>query len=192
MKTQHKRMEELLERFLDGKTTNAEEKELYAFFAGADVPEHLEPYRAMFAWFDGGLEQEIRQAEIPAAPPARPKHRLRIWGTVAAVAATIALILLIRPTPAVHDFDPFEGSYIVRNGVRITDPDVIRAELEGTLEYIQKEEEAQLFRLYQAYEGEAKYMVEEWNRTKDLLEFINSFPEGEARQEAIRMILLND
>ena len=34
-------IENLLERFFEGETTNAEEQELYAFFARPDLPEHL-------------------------------------------------------------------------------------------------------------------------------------------------------
>ena len=34
-------IENLLERFFEGETSNAEEQELYAFFARPDLPEHL-------------------------------------------------------------------------------------------------------------------------------------------------------
>ena len=187
----HEHIERLIGRFLDGDTSNAEERELYAFFAGGDIPEHLREYRELFAWFDGGLEQEIRSENTPAAPERRPKHRFRIWATVAAVAATVALLLLIRPVSVPDEFDPFEGSYIVRNGVKITDPEVIRSELEATLEYVRKDEEEQFDRLFPAYENEVKNILDQWERRKEVMDYINSFPEGEARQEVIGMFLMN-
>ena len=41
-------IENLLERFFEGETSNAEERELYAFFARPDLPEHLKSYKPLF------------------------------------------------------------------------------------------------------------------------------------------------
>ena len=186
---QHTHITEMVERFLDGMTSNEEEQQLYAFFAGEDVPESLEAYKEMFAWFDGGLTQEIQKEKTAVTVPMRPKHRFHIWGTIAAVAATVALILLIRTTSEKHGFNQFEGSYIVRNGVVITDPEQIRDELEATLEYVCEEEQELLENLYLAYEDEIQDLREEQKRREELMNYINSFPEGEVRDEVISMLL---
>ena len=184
-------MEELVGRFLDGTTTAEEEKQLYAFFRGNDIPEHLQPYREMFAWFGQGLEEEFATKKDPLPVlPVRAGHRFRIWGTIAAVAATVALILLVRPAAETAAFDPFEGSYIVRNGVKITDPALVRAEAEATIRTVEEEELKMALLLYNAYKEEFAYARGKWERGKGLIDFINSFPEGEARRE-VRNILLS-
>lgn len=43
---------ELLDRFFDGTTTNAEDRALEEYFCGGgDVPEQFECYREMFGWY---------------------------------------------------------------------------------------------------------------------------------------------
>ena len=44
-------IEELLERYFDGETSAAEEKQIRAFFASGEVPEHLAAYAPLFAYF---------------------------------------------------------------------------------------------------------------------------------------------
>ena len=41
-------IEELLERYFDGETSAAEEKQIRAFFASGEVPEHLAAYAPLF------------------------------------------------------------------------------------------------------------------------------------------------
>lgn len=45
-------IEELLERYFEGETSAAEEKQIRAFFASGEVPEHLAAYAPLFAYFD--------------------------------------------------------------------------------------------------------------------------------------------
>ena len=45
MKTEeYKSIEDLLDRFFEGRTSNEEERVLYEFFARPDLPAHLERY----------------------------------------------------------------------------------------------------------------------------------------------------
>ena len=49
MKTEeYKSIEDLLDRFFEGQTSNEEERVLYKFFARPDIPAHLERYREVF------------------------------------------------------------------------------------------------------------------------------------------------
>ena len=52
-------IENLLERFFEGETSNAEEQELYAFFARPDLPEHLRGYKPVFGYFETGIAREV-------------------------------------------------------------------------------------------------------------------------------------
>jgi len=63
MTNKYEYIETLLERFFEGQTSNVEEQKLYEFFAGYDVPEHLLRYKKVFAYFDIGLNSELRQED---------------------------------------------------------------------------------------------------------------------------------
>ena len=52
-------IETLVERFLEGRTTSSEERELYAWFASADVPEEWHDLKAMFAWYSEGMPETL-------------------------------------------------------------------------------------------------------------------------------------
>ena len=78
------RVEELLQRFMDGQTTLDEERELERFFRQARLlPENLQPYREMFACFDNGLK-------LPGETTGRSGRRKTLWRTVAAAAIVAA------------------------------------------------------------------------------------------------------
>ncbi|MBR2428491.1 MAG: hypothetical protein IKB15_00735 [Alistipes sp.] len=133
---------ELVEKFLDGRTTNSEERELYAWFGSAEVPEEWSDLKAMFAWYEAGMpEQKLsRQAETP-------RSRRSMWltiGSVAGIAASVALIITLI-LPDVDDYvdathlkhqqsDIYKGSYIVEHGVRSDDLSYIEGDIEELLE----------------------------------------------------------
>ena len=92
MKTEeYKSIEDLLDRFFEGRTSNEEERVLYEFFARPDIPAHLERYREVFGLF---LVNQL------------------FMGTEEVI-------------------NPYEGSYIVRNGCVVTDLDRIQPEIEA-------------------------------------------------------------
>ena len=51
------RIRQLVNRFLDGATTNAEEQTLYDYFAGEDIAPELMQYRDMFRWYSAGMPE---------------------------------------------------------------------------------------------------------------------------------------
>ncbi len=53
MELDKRNIEEYINRFLEGETTNAEEQAIYRFFHTGDVPSHLMGYAPMFAWYEG-------------------------------------------------------------------------------------------------------------------------------------------
>jgi hypothetical protein len=58
------RIEILLEKYFEGETSIAEEKELKVYFLSEDVAQHLEQYKAMFGYFSSAKEQKFEQ-KIP-------------------------------------------------------------------------------------------------------------------------------
>lgn len=124
-----KYIEKLLAAFFDGTTTVADEKELNRFFRQEDVPEHLKPYIPVFAYFETGLKEECRS--LPKEKYIIERTGRKRWYMWAGIAASLLLFVSvgIRMHATHRDFNPYEGSYIIRNGVRIDDPEAIKPQL---------------------------------------------------------------
>jgi hypothetical protein len=117
---------EQIERFLNGETTNAEEKELYAFFAGTGVPRSLKKYQPMFVWYAGGMKGELPKKQYTSFP---------LWKKLG-IAASVVIVLGVGFGVYHHidnqKYEYLEGSYIIRNGKKITDIKAILPELRQT------------------------------------------------------------
>lgn len=168
MKTDEtQKIESMLERFFEGKTTAAEEKELYAFFARPGLSDRWKPYQSLLGFF--GNDLPATSSSLPADAAWHTPADIRTTGSAAGVgrgeeepafsggsllfpekktsvsptmlrflagcAAAVLVGILSLPfiVPEKSASDPYEGSYLVRKGVRITDPRLIRSELEATL-----------------------------------------------------------
>ncbi|MDR2764478.1 MAG: hypothetical protein LBB90_05550 [Tannerella sp.] len=134
-------IEQLLERFFEGRTSGEEEQRLYRFFAQKALPEQWLRYKPLFSYFETGLaaeEYRLPDSGVRPHPLSHRKHRM-VWAGVAALLAGIlAGIPFLKET---MQFDPYEGSYIVRNGVHITDLNRIRPELEATVQDVMQQQE---------------------------------------------------
>ena len=129
------RMEELLERYFEGETTAAEEKQIRAFFASEQVPEHLAVYIPLFAYFDEEIERNAtEQNERPdlmaeqVAVSVRYKSRMRtVFYILSGVAACILVLLSL--TRLLYPADPCfcSDNYVVINGRCYTDIHTVRS-----------------------------------------------------------------
>jgi hypothetical protein len=79
------KIEILIEKYFQGETSIAEEKELQNYFSSSDVAQHLEQYKPMFGYFSLAKEQKFKQ-EIPVQTK---KHNVA-W---LSIAASIVLLL---------------------------------------------------------------------------------------------------
>lgn len=137
-----------IDRFMEGDTSNAEEKELYRFFATEkDLPQHIAQYREMFAYFESGLDeslsaQALTEAEHSTAkvvqlkPAETKKPKKRIFMFAASIAASIVLIFGISFGLLKNDADElysYEGSYVMQNGKRVTDKETLRLMIDNTM-----------------------------------------------------------
>jgi hypothetical protein len=137
---ENKKIEELIDRFFEGLTSNEEEKALYAFFAQENIPEYLQEYKPVFAYFEKGIQAENQIDFTPEVSSEPKKKRIWIWTSVAASLLLVIGLRIFHPdnnTPS----DPYEGSYIIRKGVKITDPEIIRPEIERSLYRVSMQEE---------------------------------------------------
>ena len=77
------KIEIILEKYFQGESTIAEEKELKDYFSSPDVAQHLEQYQPMFGYFSQVKEQKSTQ-EIPLITKSRDKKRNMAWLSIAA------------------------------------------------------------------------------------------------------------
>ncbi|KFF05003.1 hypothetical protein [Flavobacterium reichenbachii] len=86
------KIENILEKYFQGETSIAEEKELKEYFSSSDVAQHLEQYKPMFGYFSQVKEQKStkelenfdqKEEAIPLITKSRDKKR-NAWLSIAA------------------------------------------------------------------------------------------------------------
>lgn len=126
-------IEALVEKFLDGRTANAEEQQLYDWFATADVPEKWADLKAMFAWYrDGMLEvEDVKSVE----PKHKPKFSLSLRRTIVAISSAVAVaVIAVVMWNSSPEINIYEGSYIIEQGSYCDNLDYIQEDIEALLE----------------------------------------------------------
>lgn len=83
------KIEDILEKYFEGETSIAEEKELKDYFSLPNVAQHLEQYKPMFGYFPQVKEQKSTQefknlARTDEAIPLKTKKRNVAWLSIAA------------------------------------------------------------------------------------------------------------
>ena len=73
------KIEDILEKYFQGETSIAEEKELKNYFSSPNVAQHLEQYKRMFGYFSQVKEQKSTQTI-----PLKTKKRNVAWLSIAA------------------------------------------------------------------------------------------------------------
>lgn len=113
-----KDIEQLLNKYFEGETTCEEERRLRRFFAEGLVPEHLEMYRPLFAFF------EAEQAEH--ATPRKKTKTFRQYLTYSLGAAAATLLLIVGVSGIYRHLSPTTESFVIIDGKKYTDTNVIR------------------------------------------------------------------
>lgn len=121
-------IDDLLNRYFEGETSCEEERQLRAFFASSDVPEHLVVYKPLFAYFD----EEIKKEQLPEE--IKYKESKHIWFTrksvfyiLSGVAACVLAIVGITRIYMISEPCPCTGNYVVINGRCYTDMHKVRS-----------------------------------------------------------------
>lgn len=131
----------LIARFMEGATTNAEERQIFARFEQGAVPDDLEQFRPMMSWLAGGMP-----AVEPSIPTAIRRWSKSSLAACISAAASLALIVSVSFSfmdgrtsgLAKEDYITYAGSYIIRDGKKITDLDVIMPELERAEKIVER------------------------------------------------------
>ncbi|NNC62216.1 MAG: hypothetical protein HKO11_07750 [Eudoraea sp.] len=85
------RIEKLIEKYFEARTTEVEEQELREYFTGEGVEPHLEQYRPIFAYFSHAKQERYTQQV-----PLKPRRNVYKWISVAAVVVLVAGIFFGR------------------------------------------------------------------------------------------------
>lgn len=120
----------LIDRFMAGETSNAEEAELMDYFRSDDLPPAHRQLRYMMMFYDNKLTEPTPAA---APQPRIRRFRLRRWqwiSTAAAVALIVTVaVSFIQRQQLPNEYLVYSGSYIIRDGKKITDIPTILPEL---------------------------------------------------------------
>lgn len=149
MKLTRENIEEYIERFLDGRTTCAEEQALYEYFRREDIPSEWEYLREAFAYFESGMRAED-PADMPASEPQqrpvrrsgiaswRPPRKAARWcaaASVAIIAATVAWLGISSDVATADGIrSSYEGSYVILNGEYCNDIELMDYQIDIALE----------------------------------------------------------
>ena len=113
---EHIEIKELLNRYYEGESTDADEQCLREYFSSDNVAAELQPYRSIFAY----LQEQKSKSE-------NQKSKIINWW----YAAAAAVACLLTATFLIHEFQPkpqalCEGTYVMINGVCYDDLSLVR------------------------------------------------------------------
>lgn len=128
-------IDELLNRYFEGETSAAEERELRRFFASDDVPDHLSAYKPLFAYFEEEIAagkdiQEEVWSEIVSEAGEERRFRISRKSLVYILSTVAACVLaLLGISQLLYPADPCfcSDNYVVINGRCYTDIYKVRA-----------------------------------------------------------------
>lgn len=144
MELTNKNIEDYIRRFMEGETTNAEEQAIYRFFRSGDVPEHLQEYAPMFAWYEEGMPDGMKNTPVMSKKRTFWKSiSSGVWsmGIAAMLVIGIGLgVLSGWDGDADDEWSCYEGSYVEINGKRMTDVEEIMPFILETLAEAERKE----------------------------------------------------
>ena len=82
------RIEKLIESYLEGETSIAEENELKVYFSSSDVAQHLQQYQPLFSYFFKAKEAQFSREIIL---PTKKKNNLQMWSIAASVVVLLGV-----------------------------------------------------------------------------------------------------
>ena len=82
------RIEKLIEIYLEGETSIAEENELKVYFSSSDVAQHLQQYQPLFSYFSKAKEEQFSREILL---PTKKKNNLQMWSIAASVVVLLGV-----------------------------------------------------------------------------------------------------
>ncbi|MGV1013081.1 MAG: hypothetical protein ACOYBS_11595 [Flavobacterium sp.] len=82
------RIEKLIESYLEGETSIAEENELKVYFSSLDVEQHLKQYQPLFSYFSQAKEEQFSREILLST---KKKNNLQMWSIAASVVVLLGV-----------------------------------------------------------------------------------------------------
>ena len=142
-----KDIEELLNKYFEGETTCEEERELRRFFTEGLVPEHLQMYRPMFAFFEAEHTQYVQASATTRSEKKNKTFRYYLTYSLGTVAATLLLVLGV--SGVYRHLSPASSSYVIIDGKQYTDAALIREQAKAAFRDVSFSEEEVFVTLFE-------------------------------------------
>jgi len=145
------KIKELLDRYYEGETTDAEEQRLREYFTSDEVDDELQHYRSIFAYLKHEGERHsvfTRHSALDAEPPKNSPQiirRLRVKPAMTRVkwwyAAAAAVACLLTTTYIIHEHQSKPqtlcvGTYVVVNGICYDDLSLVKKYAAETIDMV--------------------------------------------------------
>ena len=132
---EHIEIKELLDRYYEGETTDADEQRLREYFTSDEVVAGLQPYRSIFAYLKHEKENLAEEAAIIPLPAIQ--QRRVIWWYAAAAAVACLLV----GTFLAHENRPVTqtactGTYVMVNGICYDDMALVKKYATETIDMV--------------------------------------------------------
>lgn len=139
-------IQQLIDRYDEGMTSNAEERELREFFRqhpASALPQEWAAYKAIFAFVDSEAATMAvttgKEVESPlTVNRITPQRRLFTTKRIVAAAACAAIAVTI----VLHTVNTGKSNYAVINGNTVTDKSVVMTEAETALQMVAYSDES--------------------------------------------------
>ncbi|WP_396169465.1 hypothetical protein [Flavobacterium sp.] len=82
------RIEKLIESYLEGETSVAEENELKVYFSSTDVAQHLKHYQPLFSYFTQAKEEQFSREILL---PTKKENNVQMWSIAASVVVLLGV-----------------------------------------------------------------------------------------------------
>lgn len=124
------KIEKLIEKYFEGKTTREEELKLYKFFSGDNIPDNLKMYRPIFMY----LQEESNKAIISPLKENKKRQRKLLLNLVYSITTTAAILFLCFFLGTKYNEDnATTQNYVVINGIYSYDRELIKSKAEEAL-----------------------------------------------------------
>lgn len=147
-----KEIEELLNKYFEGETTCEEERALRRFFTEEFVPEHLQMYRPIFAFFETEHTRYVQAPTNIRQENRQEKKKKKTFSyyltyTLGTVAAT--LLLIVGVSGIYRHLFPAPTSYVIIDGKRYTDTELAREQAKAAFRDVSFSKEEVFVTLFQ-------------------------------------------
>jgi hypothetical protein len=133
-------IKELLDRYYEGESTDADEQRLREYFTSGDVAAELQPYRSIFAYLEqfARHEHETLEEFHVSSSKFQVSRLVKWWYAAAAVAACLLVGTFVARELQPEPQNLCTGTYVVVNGICFNDLALVSKYTAETIDMVTK------------------------------------------------------